>query len=109
MNRCCVHIDIALNVTTEEWLRQCQQVVDMMLSVPGLEWKLWVSSPAASSAGGIYLFRDEASATAYVDGPVVAALRRNPSVRDVRIRIYGVDEELSRRTRAIVGGQALAS
>jgi hypothetical protein len=103
MNRRCVHVDIDLNVSTDEWLRHCQHVVDMMLSVPGLEWKLWVASTAESSAGGIYLFRDEASATAYVSGPVIAALRRNPSVRDVRIRVYAVDEDLSRRTHAIGG------
>src|SRR5215469_16337623 len=94
MNRRCVHVEYDLNVSTDEWLRQCQRVVDMMLSVDGLEWKLWVSSPASSSFGGIYLFRDEASAAAYVSGPVIAALRANPSVRDVRIHVYVVDDDL---------------
>jgi len=109
MNRRCVHVDIDLNISTAEWLRQCRGVVDMMLSVPGLEWKLWVASPDSSSAGGIYLFRDEASAAAYVSGPLIAAVRRNPNVRDVRIRVYAVDEDLSRRTHAIGGSLALAS
>ena len=109
MNPCCVHVDIALNVSTDEWLRHCQQIADKMLSVPGLEWKLWVASPAEGSAGGIYLFRDEASAAAYVSGPVIAALRRSPSVRDVRVRVYIVDEDLSRRTHAIGASHARAS
>jgi hypothetical protein len=109
MNRHCVHVDIDLNVTTNEWLRHCQQVVDRMLSVAGLEWKLWVASPTSNLAGGIYLFSDEASAAAYVDGPVIAALRRNPSVRAVNIRTYAVEEDLSRRTRAIAGGDARTS
>ena len=109
MNHHCVHVDIELSVTTDEWLHHCQRVVDIMLAVPGLEWKLWVASPASNSAGGIYLFRDEASATAYVAGPVIAALRGNPSVRGVHIRTYAVDEELSRRTRAIGGSQARVS
>jgi hypothetical protein len=109
MNRRCVHVDIDLNVSTDEWLRHCQRVVDAILSVPGLEWKLWVASPVSSSAGGIYLFRDDASAAAYVSGPVIAALRRNPSVRDVRIRVYAVDDDLSRRTHALEGGLARAS
>ncbi len=101
MNHHCVHVDIDLNVSTDEWLRHCQRVVETMLSVPGLEWKLWVASPAASSAGGIYLFHDKASATAYVSGPVIAGLRHHPSVRDVRVRVYVVEDDLSRRTRAI--------
>jgi hypothetical protein len=109
MNRCCVHVDIDLKVSTDEWLRHCQRVVDTMLSLPGLEWKLWVASPEARSAGGIYLFRDQASATAYVSGPVIAALRRNPSVGDVHIRVYAVDDDLSRRTHAVGGGQARTS
>ena len=101
MNHQCVHIDIDLNVSTEQWRHHCQHVVDKMLSVPGLEWKLWLSNPAANSAGGIYLFRDEASASAYVNGPIIAALRANSSVRDARVRVYGVEDELSRRTRGI--------
>ena len=101
MNHHCVHVDIDLNVSTEPWLRHCQRAVDTLLAVPGLEWKLWVTSPAANSAGGIYLFRDEASASAYVSGPVIAALRQNPGVRDVRIRVYVVEDDLSRRTHAI--------
>jgi hypothetical protein len=109
MKRRCVHVDIDLNVSTDEWLRECQRVVDLMLSVPGLEWKLWVASPEAGSAGGIYLFRDEAFAEAYIDGPLIAGLRRNPSVRDVRIRVYAVDEDLSRRTHAIEDSHARAS
>jgi hypothetical protein len=109
MNHHCVHVDIDLNVSTDEWLRHCQGVVNTMLSVPGLEWKLWVASPAESSAGGIYLFRDEASATSYVSGPVIAALRGSPSVRAVRIRVYVVDDDLSRRTRAIGDSHARAS
>ena len=109
MNRQCVHVDIDLNVSTDEWLCHCHRVVDTMLSVPGLEWKLWVAGPAAGSAGGIYLFRNEPAAAAYVNGPVIAGLRRHPSVRDVRIRVFAVADDLSRRTRAIGGSDAGAS
>jgi hypothetical protein len=109
MNRRCVQVDIDLNVSTDEWLRDCRRVVDKMLSVPGLEWKLWVASPATSSAGGIYLFRDHESAAAYVSGPVIASLRGHPGVRDVRVRVYAVDEDLSRSTRAIGDSHLCAS
>lgn len=32
---------------------------------PGLVWKLWTENTATGRAGGIYLFRDEASREAY--------------------------------------------
>lgn len=101
MNRRCVHVDIDLNISTEEWLRHCEGAVEAMLSVPGLEWKLWLAGPHARTAGGIYLFRDEASASAYVDGPIVERLRTLPVVRDLRIRVFVVADDLSRRTHAL--------
>ncbi|MET0794016.1 MAG: YdhR family protein [Polyangiaceae bacterium] len=103
MNHCCVQIDIDLNVSTEEWLRHCEQVVDKMLAISGLEWKLWIAGPAPNTAGGIYLFRDESSASAYIEGPIIAALRGNPNVREARVRVYAIDDHLSRKTRAVGG------
>jgi Putative mono-oxygenase ydhR len=109
MNHRCVHIEFDLNVSTDEWLRHCERIAHVMLSVPGLEWKLWIANPETRSAGGIYLFRDEASAAAYLDGPVIAALRGNPSVREVRAHVYVVADDLSRRTGGLGGGHARAS
>lgn len=46
--------------------------------VKGLLWKIWLMNSADKSAGGIYLFRDARSATAYINGPIVAAARKCP-------------------------------
>jgi hypothetical protein len=43
--------------------------------VKGLLWKIWLMNEAEKSAGGIYLFKDEASAKAYINGPIVAGAR----------------------------------
>ncbi len=34
---------------------------------PGLLWKVWTEDPATATAGGVYLFIDEESATRYVE------------------------------------------
>jgi len=101
MSSHCVNVDIDLNVSTEEWLRHCERVVEAMRSLPGLEWKLWLADPDSRTAGGVYLFRDAASAAAYVSGPVIAQLRTSPLVRAVRVRISPVADDLSRRTRGV--------
>jgi Putative mono-oxygenase ydhR len=64
----------------------------------GLLWKVWTEDPAASTAGGVYLFTDEDSANAYVDKHT----RRLGSfgISDAKIRTFSVNESLSRTTRA---------
>jgi len=101
MSSRCVHVDIDLNVPTEEWLRHCEGAVEAIRALPGLEWKVWLADADSRTAGGVYLFRDAASAEAYVSGPVIAHLRTLPLVRAVRVRISAVADDLSRRTRGV--------
>ena len=97
----CVNVEIDLNGSAEEWLRHCEGMVEAMRSLPGLEWKLWLSDADSRTAGGVYLFRDAASADAYVSGPIIAWLRSSPLVRAVRVRTSPVADELSRRTLGV--------
>lgn len=97
----CVKVDIDLNVSAEEWVLHCRRVVDAMRSLPGLEWKVWLADADSNTAGGVYLFRDAASADAYVSGPIIAQLRTSPLVRAVRVRTSPVVDDLSRKTRGV--------
>lgn len=101
MNRHCIQIDLTLNVSAAEWLAHCERAVDMMLAIPGLEWKLWLLDEARGTAGGVYLFADEASADAYLAGPVVAHLRTLPAIARVDIRRSPTVGHLSARTFAL--------
>jgi hypothetical protein len=67
---------------------------------------LWLAGAESRTAGGVYLFRDAASADAYVSGPVIAQLRTSPLVRALRVRTSPVAVDLSRKTRGV---PALAS
>jgi len=69
-------------------------------TVPGLLWKIWVRDPETRASGGIYLFKDRASAQAYKDGPIAAAVRRFPKSSNHRFQIYDVREDQT----AITGG-----
>jgi hypothetical protein len=57
---------------------------------------------ADSTAGGIYLFDDESSADAFLDGPIAASLKTNPVISKISVRLFGVSEEHTVVTRGPV-------
>ena len=68
--------------------------------VPGLIWKVWIFSIKRQEAGGIYLFRDEVSARAYLDGEIITKLKKSPGVGEMHIKVFEVNEVNSAITRA---------
>ena len=72
--------------------------------VKGLLWKIWLMNEAEKSAGGIYLFKDEASAKAYVNGEIIAGARTCPicSAYDVEIKVWDILPEHTKITRGPV-------
>ena len=68
--------------------------------VPGLRWKIWLMGEAQHAAGGLYLFDDDATAQAFLNGPSVAAVGNDPSLSDISVKQFDVIEELSAITRA---------
>jgi hypothetical protein len=105
MNHCCLHVEVTLNVTPDEWLAACEAAVPLMRRLEGLEWKLWVLDREHARAGGVYLFRDRASARAYESGPFIQHLRSSAAVRGVETRLLPLVDALSRRTFGLVGGR----
>ena len=45
---------------------QMAELAESIAEEPGLIWKIWTENAQDSTAGGIYLFSDEASARAYL-------------------------------------------
>ena len=85
-------------VTPAEYEQASTQAAQRIAAVPGLRWKVWPLSDD-DEAGGMYLFDDEASLRAYVDGPIVEHLKHAPFVEELSIREYGVIESLTAITR----------
>jgi hypothetical protein len=71
-------------------------------NLPGLIWKIWLDAPNENRTGGIYLFKDRASAQAYVNGPVIARHRANPAIHDHTVRISDTRDAMGAITRAPV-------
>ena len=79
------------------------------LSVPGLQWKIWLDGEEERRAGGLYLFDTRANAEAYASGPNVARMKANPEITDLQIRIFDVRERMTAITNGPVPGLALAA
>ena len=66
-------------------------------NVPGLICKVWTENREAGEAGGIYLFEDEASLDAYLEGKIERM--KASGIEDIRARKFDVNEPLTRITR----------
>ena len=56
-------------------------------------WKVWIVNEAEKTAGGIYVFEDEASVEAYLKGPIIAAMKSMPVISDFEAKIFDVMPE----------------
>lgn len=77
-----------------------RELAEEIAATPGLHWKLWTENAATGEAGGIYLFGDEASARAYAE--MHTARLAGFGIAPVRAKIFDVNADLSRVTRAPV-------
>ena len=75
-------------------------------AVPGLEWKIFAMNEERSEAAGIYLFADEKSLQAYLEGPIMVAMEEKPAFSDISVKIFEVVDEPTRVTRGPVSSQA---
>jgi len=73
---------------------------DLAVSItqePGFLWKIWTENASAREAGGIYLFRDRASAEAYVAKH--SARLGQFGISQPRARVFEVNAGLTKVTR----------
>ncbi|OEY67318.1 monooxygenase [Marinobacter sp. X15-166B] len=65
---------------------------------PGIIWKIWTENEQARLAGGIYLFEDETSASAYLK--MHSARLSAMGITNIRGRIFDLNTPLSTINRA---------
>jgi hypothetical protein len=94
-----LQINFNLNVPAAEYQKMVDSVAHAFRDVPGLTWKIWLLNPAAQEAGGIYLFDNQASLDAYVNGPLVAQLRGLTAIRNFSMKQFEAMPEVTALTR----------
>lgn len=75
-----------------ENLPYAQPIADLS----GLRWKVWIINEAQAQAGGIYLFDDDPSVAAFLEGPIIAEMKGDPTLS---IKVFEVIPDLTRITR----------
>jgi hypothetical protein len=74
-----------------------RQVAQSIAEEPGLIWKIWTENPRAQEGGGIYLFEDEGSASAYLKKHTEILM--GFGITDINAKIFDVHEELTKVTK----------
>jgi len=95
-----INFNYAMSRTALE--QGAKEVVTAIPNQPGLLWKIWICNDQEKITGGIYLFVDAESAQAYIDGPVIEALRSTPDFNGFSIRQFDLMDALNAATQAPV-------
>jgi hypothetical protein len=95
-----LHLRFKLRVSPDVVLAHSREAATAIASVKGLVWKIWVVQKEQFEMGGIYLFSNRETAEAYLNHPVIQAVRSNPAVVSTQSQLWDVECSLSALTRA---------
>jgi hypothetical protein len=95
-----LQVNFKFNRTRPELEQAFLQASQPIANVKGLLWKVWIVNEAEKSAGGIYLFKDEASVEAYLKGDIVARVKSNNS--DFVAKVFDIVPEPTKITHGPV-------
>ena len=103
MGQVICNITMKFNVSKADLEAAWLPVAQPISEVPGLRWKIFIMNDAEKEVGGVYLFDDEASVQAFLNGPIVAAVASSPDVSDITVKQFSVMEAHTAITRGPVG------
>lgn len=103
MSQKIVQINYKFGIPAADLSKALMPAAQAIADSTGLQWKIWLVNEADSEAGGIYLFDDEAAVNAFLGGPIVGALKTNPAVSDIRVKMFDVSEPHTLVTRGPIG------
>lgn len=94
-----LQINYTLNIPVQEFVQGIAPVAQVLSTVPGLRWKIWLASEAKNEGGGIYLFDDDDSLRAFQEGPIIAQLKAHPALWELHMKSFDVADAPTAVTR----------
>jgi len=95
-----LQINYKLEGTAAEYMEANKPYAEPIAQTPGLRWKVWLLNEVTKEAGGIYLFESDAALQGFLNGPIAAEIKSDPSAS---FKEFDVPRELSAVTRAPLG------
>ena len=92
-------IEFNYDFSKTEYEEAANQLAPLFAELTGLRWKIWIMNEAESSAGGVYMFEDEASVQGFLNGPLAAQVQGHPAVSNLSAKAFEVMESPSAVTR----------
>ena len=86
-----LHLRFKLRVPPDVLLAHSREAATIIASVEGLIWKIWVMQEEEFEMGGMYLFANRETAEAYLNHPVIQAVRSSPAVVSAHSQIWDVE------------------
>ena len=102
MAKMILQIDFKFNISRDEYEKAAKSLATAFAEVAGLRWKVWLMNEAESVAGGIYLFDDESSLQAFLEGPLAAKVKSHPAFTSMNARQFEVMTDATATTRGPV-------
>jgi hypothetical protein len=97
-----MQLNFKFSVSGAEYEQAVSPLASQFAALDGLRWKIWFINEAEGEAGGIYLFEDEASVKAYLEGPLAAQVTGHPALSDFSVKQFDVMENVTAITRGPV-------
>jgi hypothetical protein len=97
-----LQVNFTYDGTRDSVLKDFMPAAQPIADQTGLDWKVWLWNDETRECGGIYLFADQSSLAAYLDGPIVQQIKQHPSLSNLSVKIFDVLEEPTAITRGPV-------
>ena len=97
-----LQVNFNFNVSVEEYDKLVTGMAEQFAKVDGLRWKIWILNKDKSEAGAFYLFEDQSSVEAFLNGPLVAQVATHPAITNLSAKTFEIMKELTAVTRGPV-------
>jgi hypothetical protein len=102
MPKTILQINFKFEGSKDEYLKTFGDLAEPIGATAGLRWKVWPWNEEEREGGGVYLFEDDASLQAYLEGPIAAGLGKLSTVSELSVKRFEVLDDLTAVTRGPV-------
>ena len=102
-----LQLNFSFDVAPAEYEAAVTPLGEAFAAVAGLRWKIWIVNAETREAGGIYLFENQETLGAFLDGPLAAQVKNHPALHDLEAKVFDVMGKLTAVTRGPVALEAV--